>query len=94
MNWAGFLNADSNVIVFWLDWYLTLWLLNAGGALQLYFLFKNEMLQILLDSFPLTLDITGLNILDSIISKARECYGKYIGFYHPLDYLEGELPYS
>ena len=34
-NWADFLNADSNVIVLWLDWYPTLWLLNAWGPLQL-----------------------------------------------------------
>ena len=39
MNWADFLNSVSDAVV-WLDWYPTLWLLNAGGGpLQLCFLF-------------------------------------------------------
>ena len=39
MNWADFLNSDSDAVV-WLGWYPTLWLLNAGGGpLQLCFLF-------------------------------------------------------
>ena len=38
MNWADYFNADSDVVVFGLDWYPTLWLLNAEGPLQLYIL--------------------------------------------------------
>ena len=37
--WADFLNADNYAIFFWLDWYRTLWLLNAGGPQHLYFVF-------------------------------------------------------
>ena len=40
MNWAHFLNADIIALIFFSDWYPTLWLLNAGGLLQLYFLLK------------------------------------------------------
>ena len=29
---------------FWLDWYPTVWLLNAGGPLQMYFLFEPIMI--------------------------------------------------
>ena len=29
MNWAAFLNADSDAINSWLDWYVSLWLVNA-----------------------------------------------------------------
>ena len=43
MNWADFLNADSNAIIF-LDWYPTLLLINVGRPLQLYFLLKKSFL--------------------------------------------------
>ena len=39
MNWADFLNADSDAVIFgWTDT-VSFWLLNAGGPLQLYFFF-------------------------------------------------------
>ena len=37
-------------------------------------LFKNQILQILVDAFLLALDIVGLNILDSIIPRAQQCH--------------------
>ena len=37
-------------------------------------LFKIEILQILVDAFLLALDIVGLNILDSITPRARQCH--------------------
>ena len=42
MNWADSLNADSDAIIFsYTD--PTLWLLNAGGPLQFYFLFMYKI---------------------------------------------------
>ena len=43
MNWADFLNADSDAIIF-LDWYPTLLLINVGHPLQLYFSLKKSFL--------------------------------------------------
>ena len=43
-------------------------------------LFRMEILKILVDPFLLDLDIDGLNILDSIISRARENHWKYVDF--------------
>ena len=42
-------------------------------------LFRMEILKILVDPFLLDLDIDGLNILDSIISRSRENHWKYVG---------------
>ena len=43
-------------------------------------LFRMEILKILVNPFLLDLDIDGLNILDSIISRARENHWKYVDF--------------
>ena len=41
MNWADFLHANRNAMIFLLDWYPTqyIWLLNVGGSMQLYWFF-------------------------------------------------------
>ena len=43
-------------------------------------LFRKRFLQILVVAIHLALDVVGLNILDSIISTAREYYWIYIEF--------------
>ena len=48
-----------------------------GTSMSSISLFKNQILQILVDAFLLALDIVGLNILDSIIPRARQCHWKY-----------------
>ena len=53
-------------------------------------LFRKEILQILVGL--LALDIDGLSIFDSIISRAGEDH-KCIDYVDHLDYLEGELLY-
>lgn len=43
-------------------------------------LFRKDILQIVVGTFLLALDISGLNILNSIISRAREYHWKYTEF--------------
>ena len=40
--------------------------------------FRKEILPILVGAFSLSLDIVGLNIVDSVIHRAREYQWKYI----------------